>query len=53
MLRGEALRAIAEIQGITYESARFTLRQVYAKVGVHKQSELVALLGKAAAAWRG
>lgn len=52
MLGGAALRAIATSQGITYESARFTLRQIYAKLGVHKQGELVALLGQAIGAWR-
>ncbi|MEQ8661304.1 MAG: helix-turn-helix transcriptional regulator, partial [Gammaproteobacteria bacterium] len=45
MLEGEVLRATAERLGITYETARFTLRQVYAKVGVNKQSQLVAALG--------
>jgi DNA-binding CsgD family transcriptional regulator len=44
LLQGYSLQEIARSRGITYESARFTLRQVCAKVGVHKQSELVALL---------
>lgn len=44
LLQGHALKDIARSHGITYESARFTLRQIYAKAGVHRQAELVALL---------
>ncbi|MEX2481953.1 MAG: hypothetical protein WD928_13940 [Gammaproteobacteria bacterium] len=47
LLTGRALRALAAEDGITYESARFLLKQVFAKVGVHKQSELVAILSRA------
>jgi DNA-binding CsgD family transcriptional regulator len=47
MLRGLALKVAAQQRGISYESARFTLRQIYAKVGVNKQATLVALLAQA------
>lgn len=49
MLRGTALKVAARQRGISYESARFTLRQIYAKVGVNKQGALVALLAQAMA----
>ncbi|CAN0302633.1 unnamed protein product, partial [Phaeothamnion confervicola] len=41
---GEPVREVARQAGVTYESARFTLKRVYEKLGVHKQGELVALI---------
>lgn len=41
---GEPLQAVAAQAGVAYESARFTLKRVYEKLGVHKQGELVALI---------
>lgn len=41
---GETVRDVAAQAGVTYESARFTLKRVYEKLGVHKQGELVALI---------
>jgi len=43
---GESLDAIADALAITYETARTVLKRVFAKVGVSRQSELVALLSK-------
>ena len=39
-------REAAEVLGITEETARTTLKRVFAKVGVSRQSELAALLTK-------
>ena len=50
LLQGYSLQDRGE-PPVSPTSARFTLRQVYAKVGVHKQSELVALLAAAVAGW--
>lgn len=47
LLTGSELRQAAEQLGITYETARFTLRRVFAKAGVARQSELVRLLSRA------
>jgi DNA-binding CsgD family transcriptional regulator len=41
---GLAPRAAAEKLGISEESARTTLKRVFAKVGASRQSELTALL---------
>ncbi len=41
---GETVQDVAARVGVTYESARFTLKRVYEKLGVHKQGELVALI---------
>jgi DNA-binding CsgD family transcriptional regulator len=43
---GLAPRAAAEKLGITEETARTVLKRVFSKVGVSRQSELVALLTK-------
>lgn len=44
---GDSVHTVAASVGVTYESARFTLKRVYEKLGVHKQGELVALLRSA------
>lgn len=41
---GESVQEVAARIGVTYGSARFTLKRVYEKLGVHKQGELVALI---------
>jgi len=41
---GISLRDAAEMRGISYETARTHLRAIFAKVGVGRQSELVALV---------
>jgi DNA-binding CsgD family transcriptional regulator len=43
---GLAPRGAAEKLGISEETVRSTLKRIYGKVGVSRQSELVALLGK-------
>jgi DNA-binding CsgD family transcriptional regulator len=43
---GSSPRQAAEKLGITYETARTQLKAIFAKTGVHRQSELVALLTK-------
>lgn len=43
---GMAPRDAAERLGITEETARTTLKRVFAKVGVSRQSELAALLAR-------
>ncbi|MGE0484398.1 MAG: helix-turn-helix transcriptional regulator [Gammaproteobacteria bacterium] len=47
LLQGGGLRELADGFGISYETARSELRQVFAKVGVRKQAELVTVLGNA------
>ena len=44
LLQGHSLREAARSAGTTYESARTTLKRVFAKVGVHSQSQLVTRL---------
>jgi DNA-binding CsgD family transcriptional regulator len=41
---GESLRAAAEGRGMTHETARGHLKSIFSKVGVHRQTELVAVL---------
>lgn len=41
---GESVQSVAARIKVTYGSARFTLKRVYEKLGVHKQGELVALM---------
>lgn len=41
---GLSPRQAAEQLGVTYETARTQLKAIFAKTGVHRQSELVALL---------
>lgn len=46
---GEALRAVADQSSISYETARSHLRSIFAKLGLRRQSELVALVTRLAA----
>jgi DNA-binding CsgD family transcriptional regulator len=43
---GEALETVAEGLGIARETARNQLKAIFQKTGVHRQAELVALLGR-------
>ncbi len=45
---GESLDHAADSLGIAKETARCHLKQIFDKTGVHRQSELVALLGRLA-----
>jgi DNA-binding CsgD family transcriptional regulator/PAS domain-containing protein len=45
---GESLTDAADRLGVTYETARTELKRVFLKLGVSRQSELVALLGRIA-----
>lgn len=47
LLRGNSLKSAADTFGLTYESVRFSLKQIFSKVGVHTQAELVAILSRA------
>lgn len=47
LVRGRALKDIAMQLRMTYESARFLVKQIFVKVGVHTQAGLVALLSEA------
>ncbi len=49
LMAGVSLRDIAIATGITFETARFRLRAIFQKAGVHRQGELVSLLHRAAA----
>ena len=42
--RGHTLRAVAEMSGITYETARAHLRSVFAKLSIRRQADLVVLV---------
>jgi DNA-binding CsgD family transcriptional regulator len=46
LLNGESLEAFAEAQAISIETARKRLKSVFEKTDTHRQSELVALLGR-------
>lgn len=50
---GESVQNVAKNIGITYETARFTLKRVYEKLDVHKQGELVAVINAALPPVRG
>jgi DNA-binding CsgD family transcriptional regulator len=41
---GEALEVVAEKFGIAKETGRSQLKSIFAKTGVHRQAQLVALL---------
>lgn len=43
---GEALEAIADDLNVTKETARFHLKRIFAKTGVRRQAELVALFAR-------
>ena len=43
---GESLEKVADRFGIGKETARSQLRGIFAKTGVHRQAELVAVLAK-------
>ncbi len=47
---GEDLRGVAEEQGISYQTARVHLRNIFAKMGVARQSELAATIRRLPAA---
>jgi DNA-binding CsgD family transcriptional regulator/PAS domain-containing protein len=44
MATGQSLKDAASLAGISFNTARFHLRQVFAKTGTRQQSQLVALL---------
>jgi DNA-binding CsgD family transcriptional regulator/PAS domain-containing protein len=43
---GESLRAAADAHGVAYETARAQLKNIFAKMEISRQSELVALLAR-------
>ena len=46
MAFGNSLESVADQFGIAKETARSQLKSVFAKTGVHRQAELVAMLAK-------
>lgn len=46
--QGVTLRDFAEIQGVSYETARTHMRSIFAKLGIGRQAELVALVTRLA-----
>lgn len=44
LMAGISIKDIAIATGITFETARFRLRAIFQKAGVHRQGELVSLL---------
>jgi DNA-binding CsgD family transcriptional regulator len=50
---GAALESVAESLGISKETGRNQLKSIFAKTGVHRQAELVAVVGSTANAARG
>ncbi|WP_143741529.1 helix-turn-helix transcriptional regulator [Pleomorphomonas diazotrophica] len=44
LMAGISLKDIAIATGVTFETARFRLRAIFQKAGVHRQGELVSLL---------
>ncbi len=47
LVHGRSLKQIAALSQMTYESIRFLAKQIFIKVEVHSQAELVALLSRA------
>ena len=43
---GNSLETVADQFGIAKETARSQLKSIFAKTGVHRQAELVAVLAK-------
>ncbi len=50
---GAALDSVAESLGISKETGRNQLKSIFAKTGVHRQAELVAVVGSTGNAARG
>jgi DNA-binding CsgD family transcriptional regulator len=46
LLAGEPVEHLAETLGISYETARNTLKRVFHKTDCHRQGELIALLSR-------
>ncbi len=46
LLLGNSLKEAADILGIAFETVRQRLKAIFHKTGTHKQSELIALLGR-------
>ncbi|MEZ5560133.1 MAG: hypothetical protein R3E86_16505 [Pseudomonadales bacterium] len=44
LLQGSDLRAAGAAAGLSYETARWYLKQLFSKTGTHRQSELIRLL---------
>jgi DNA-binding CsgD family transcriptional regulator len=53
MSRGAALDTVVESLGISKKTGRNQLMSIFAKAGVHRQAELVAMVGSTASAARG
>lgn len=49
LMAGVSIKEVAVATGVTFETARFRLRTIFQKAGVHRQGELVSLLHRAAA----
>ena len=47
LVLGRTLREIATRMEMTYETVRFVLKQIFVKIDVHTQAELVAVLSEA------
>lgn len=47
--QGATLREFSEARGFSYETARTHMRAIFAKLGIGRQSELVALVTRLAA----
>ena len=50
LARGQDLGEIAAMSGVSLGTARVHLKAIFAKTGIHRQPELVALLGRMSAA---
>lgn len=46
LYEGQSLKQIAEERGVSYETPRFHLKNIYSKMDIKRQSELIALLSK-------
>ena len=43
LARGSSAKEIAQFEGLTYETARWYIKQIYQKTGVNKQTEIMRL----------
>jgi len=53
LLSGRSPRVIATTLGVTYETARSTLKAAFHKTSTHRQSEFVAMLARADLSFEG
>lgn len=44
LVLGNSAKEIAQMEGLTYETARWYIKQIYQKTGVNRQTEIMRIL---------